>query len=359
MPRTIGYGICGPNERYLEQTLKEFERLCDDVIICTNNATDNEKALIKKYDFRTKEDNREWGVNQWKIKEDLVKKEVKAIKPEMLICLDMDETFGGSFDKGSISGLFTNPFEAFYFRFATLWDDGLQNRPFWNIRAWKWKEEFGCNFKQTPLHCGLYPEWAWSRAYYSPYIVKHYGLKDKESRLKKAERYKKYDPKAKFCSQEYYDSLSKEADIINFDEDLFQKETENFVKEIKQKYYFRPMQTPDQFVYIKTKKGETALVPKAKLSDYTKQGCQYVGEYDAVEKEVTSVIESVAPYTAPEIEKIKVEANSEAPAEEFICNQCGHRADSYRALRMHRFGAHLLPARHENSGTNGGTGVHI
>ena len=79
--RIIGVGVCGLNERYLEATLKEFKRLCDDVLIATNNADEKTIELIDKYKFNHYEDNREWGVYQPSLKTDLLTK-AGELKPD-------------------------------------------------------------------------------------------------------------------------------------------------------------------------------------------------------------------------------------------------------------------------------------
>ncbi len=91
--RVIGYGVCGKEaDRYLENTLKEFKRLCDDTVIALNNATDKEKNLIESYGFKTVVDDREWGLHQHHIKQDLMN-EVAKLRPDYCVCLDMDEVF--------------------------------------------------------------------------------------------------------------------------------------------------------------------------------------------------------------------------------------------------------------------------
>ena len=49
--RIIGISVVGPNERYLEKSLNEFKRLCDDAIIATNNADQKTLELIDSYGY--------------------------------------------------------------------------------------------------------------------------------------------------------------------------------------------------------------------------------------------------------------------------------------------------------------------
>jgi hypothetical protein len=343
VPRIVGYGLCGPNEPYLEETLKEFKRLCDDTIICLNHATKKEKDLIQKYGFHTVEDEREWGVLQWKIKEDFVSKHVANLKPDMCVCLDMDEVFDKNLTKEGLYELYKNPFEAFYFYIINLWDDGyMPARSFWNIRAWKWNTGFGTKWPHKNLHCGLAPEWTWARAFYAPYILKHYGLMDKERREKKAKRYDKYDPKARFMAEEYYESLRSCPQPEEFDEDKLHQEVVDYVHEIKQKYTFRPMQQ-DELVYIKTPNGETAPVPKNKLQDYLKQGCEFVGAHKELEDTLDDILSGNTEPVATE-PTLKVEEREEEE-ERYICGQCGKEFDDKRKLHGHKMGAHKHPLK--------------
>src|SRR5690348_13125626 len=90
-------GMCivgaGEADRYLEITLKEFKRLCDKVIIATNNATQKEKDLIERYGFEQYEDNREWGIHQPNIKMVLLAR-FNEYRPDRVVALDSDEQFG-------------------------------------------------------------------------------------------------------------------------------------------------------------------------------------------------------------------------------------------------------------------------
>ena len=49
--RIIGIGVCGSGkaDRYMRKTMDEYKRLCDDVLIVTNNVTQKE---IDLYNFK-------------------------------------------------------------------------------------------------------------------------------------------------------------------------------------------------------------------------------------------------------------------------------------------------------------------
>ncbi len=210
--RIIGIGVVGPNEKYLEATLKEFKRLCDDVLLVTNNADEKTKKLIEVYGFGQYEDNREWGIAQPAIKTLLLERAGK-LSPDWILALDCDEVFAPEFTREEAEKLAKGHEIAYYFMIVNLYNDkdhfahstGIQR--FWNIRFYKYLPEYGLQFQKKNLHCGLAPPIAYGYGWYAPYYIEHYGLMLKEDRERKAQRYEKYDPNAKFKGRVYYDDL--------------------------------------------------------------------------------------------------------------------------------------------------------
>lgn len=214
--------VVGPNEKYLEQSLKEFKRLCDDAIIATNNADEETKKLIKKYGYWQYEDNREWGKEQPNIKRDLLHKAGK-LRPDWIVALDADECFAPEFTREEAERLASSHEIAWYFLIINLYNDrdhfahGAGIQRFWNIRFYKYLPEYGLDFIKKNVHCGLAPPIMYGYGWYAPYYVEHYGLMSPEDRERKAQRYDKYDPSAKFKDRVYYDDLRKEHKAIPFD----------------------------------------------------------------------------------------------------------------------------------------------
>lgn len=237
--KLVGYGICGAGEadRYLTQTLDAF-KICDEVIILGNNIGEAERSLIQKYRYILLEDNREWGKLQWKIKEDFVKNHVAKLNPDWTLVLDMDEVPDKDFTKESLDKLGKTG-DSFYFYVVNLWDDGyFPPSCFQNIRLWSWKrknEEGFYDFKRKPVHCGLAPAWTYFYGQQTPYILLHYGLKDRENRQRKVERYNKYDPNASYMKAEYYEWL-RSGEAVPFDYDTVKKEVSEHYKKIKLSY---------------------------------------------------------------------------------------------------------------------------
>jgi hypothetical protein len=210
--KIIGQGVCGPNEtnKYLEDTLKEFKRLCDDVIICTCNAGIKEKALIRKYGFRQYEDDRIWGKQQPNIKRDLLKRIIQ-LSPDWILPLDMDETMP-TVDRQILEGL-TKGREACQFYVTNLWNDELHYAKalsFYNVRFYKNIPEMETQFLRKPVHCGNAPPYFYTKPAietYVPHILLHKGLMKKEDRMQKVLRYQQFDPKAEHKGSQYYESL--------------------------------------------------------------------------------------------------------------------------------------------------------
>jgi hypothetical protein len=220
--KIVGFMVCGPNEKYLEKPLSEFKRLCDDAIIVTNNATQKEKDLIKKYGHWTYEDNREWGKDQPRIKQTLLEK-VGRLNPDWIIALDADECFAPAFDKQEAIRLASADEIAFHFLVVNLYNDenhfahssGVQR--FWNIRFYKWLPQYGTTFQNKALHCGLAPPIFYKYGWYAPYYLEHWGLMEKEARQKRVERYQTYDPKSKYKDKIYYQELAQDLPTFEFD----------------------------------------------------------------------------------------------------------------------------------------------
>lgn len=235
--KIVGQLVCGPGEasRYLKATLEEFKRLTDDVIVCLCNAGPEEKAMVRKYDFRAYEDNREWGKFQPYIKTDLLKRIVK-LGADWILVLDADETVPTvtreTLDQLSISR------EACQFYVTNLWDNEQRYSKalsFWNIRYYACAPHRGVQFLKKPLHCGNAPPYFYTlsaRASYVPHILLHRGLMRREDRLRKAARYEIYDPQAQYKGREYYDALVSEGTGSQYSEQEVLNKITNYCQKL-------------------------------------------------------------------------------------------------------------------------------
>lgn len=216
--KIVGYGICGAGEaeRYLKQTINSFKKLCDETIICLNGEAKLEKYLFDKAGIKTVTDDREWGKDQYKIKEDFVKNHVSKLNPDITVCLDMDEHFTGSTTRETLIEWFQENDTAYCY-IVNLWGDRGYNPKlsFGNVRAWSWrnKDKLGdqfYEFEKKGVHCGLAPKWAYAVRRHAPFVVLHHGLQKVVDRQKKIQRYEKYDPEQKLItSPDFYAELAK------------------------------------------------------------------------------------------------------------------------------------------------------
>lgn len=272
MTRVIGMGVCGPNEPYLEATLREFKRLCDDTVIALCNATDKEKELVESYGFTTVVDNREWGKHQWRIKEDLLKHHIMPLEPGWVVALDMDETFDTLFTREELEKLAKRGGIGYYFFVANLYDDGYAREwSRWNIRMFKPDPEYGLEWAQKPVHCGLAPKSCYSFGNYAPFVVKHYGLKEKSARDIRVERYKKYDPDQMHLSPDYYRFLASEAPVTPFIEEELHNEVATEVKDYHFKLPRRVQYRSKNFVYVRNPAGNIVDIPEEHLAETLKR----------------------------------------------------------------------------------------
>ena len=240
--RIVGIMVVGPNEKYLERSLGEFKRLCDDAIIATNNADEKTIELIESFGYKWYPDNREWGIHQPDIKTLLLTK-AGELGAEWILAIDSDEVFAPEFTREEAERLAQAGEIAYYFLVVNLYNDekhfahsaGIQR--FWNIRFYKYMPEYGLQFQKKSLHCGLGPPITYKYGWHAPYYLLHYGLMLPEDRARKQQRYLKYDPDKKFKAGAYYDELGQELPMREFD-------PEGLLKKLKESPETQPRKMP-------------------------------------------------------------------------------------------------------------------
>ena len=289
--KIIGYGICGAGEstRYMRETLEEFKRLCDEVIILCCNAGQAEIDLIKEFDFEYRLDRREWGKFQWKIKQDFLERDIKLIANEgdMLVCLDMDEVLDSKLTKEWIRSA---PLDAYHVFVVDLWNDREHYKPescFWNVRLWRWNGL--TKFKQKPVHCGLAPEWAYHYHRHAPFILKHYGLMDPEDRQRKVKRYERYDPKAEYLDKKFYKMLD-ESTAKPFNEELIHDTIEkevNTYQQTKPRQMPKDQKKPERFAWVQNPHGIVIDIPEKHVKEtLARKGFTFIGWADEAQEEI-------------------------------------------------------------------------
>ncbi len=300
--KITGFMVCGPNEKYLERSLKEFKRLCDDALIATNNADEITIALIEKYGYKYYEDNREWGIYQPTIKTDLLKK-VAELKPDWIVAIDADEVFAPEFDRKEAERLASLGEIAYYFMVVNLYNDdkhfahdvGIQR--FWNIRFYKFLPEYGLQFLKRSLHCGLAPPYAYKYGWHAPYYLLHYGLMLPEDRDRKAKRYARFDPKAIFKDRTYYDDLKKDLKMREFDSEGLLKQLSESKECQPRNSKIMPSKRPERkFAYVKNKAGAVLDIPLEHLEETLKRpGMSFVGYEDKMKEEIEELFKEETP----------------------------------------------------------------
>ena len=206
--------IVGPGEadRMLEPVLRQLSWV-DAVCVCLNNADKRTEEIVRKYSGFVQSDGREWGREQWRIKQDFLSAVIADVKPDWIWSLDADEIFDPRFDRAMAMKMAAGHDVAWYFWCLQLWnsDDRVRmDLSFPNIRFWKVVPELGLHFQATALHCGLAPMYAYKYGSQSGLYFKHYGLMKAEDRARKVARYDKYDPGSKYKGKTWYDGLRNE-----------------------------------------------------------------------------------------------------------------------------------------------------
>lgn len=225
--KIVGAMVVGKDEgeRWLKPCLEQFNIL-DGALIVQNNVDAKTKLVIEESGFNTYEDNREWGICQNKIKESLAKN-LDIFKPDWVVSLDADEFLEKQLTREKLEELASQSYDiAYYFWCIEFWDSADQYREdftFDDVRFWKYLPNL-LSFRNTPVHCGMAPEWNYRWGTHSGYFFKHYGLLKREDRLKKVERYEKYDNKGIYLPKQWYESLKDtNPPLKHFDEEEFIK----------------------------------------------------------------------------------------------------------------------------------------
>lgn len=324
--------VTGPHEKYLKRSLQELKRLSDTAVVVGNNTDKETEDLIRGFGFDFYRDDREWGLHQPKIKTDLLKY-VGKYDPDWVIAIDSDEVFPPEFDRKEAERLANTDEIAYQFLVVNLYNDsehfyhgeGIQR--FWNVRFYKYMPEHGLEFLKRNVHCGLAPPICYQYAWHAPYYLEHYGLMLKKDRLRKADRYDRYDPNAKCMSRAYYDDLVADHDPIPFNRQKLLNQLSEELKSLN-KTRKRPTLTQAitmEYVVVKRlKDGKNITIPKKNLEDTLLQG------FELVEKK-----EVATPKVEP---KTPQEPTQEVSGN--VCDECSKEYKTPSSLKAHKTRMH-------------------
>lgn len=264
----IGYGLTTKGEagKYMNETLMQLGNLCDQVIILCNNAGPEEIKMVESRGFRAVHDNREWGKEQWRIKQDFLETFVSKVAKDgdIMVCLDMDETFYGLTKEWLMSA----PLDAYHVYVVDQWNDRSHYKPescFWNVRIWRWNGD--TVFKNKPVHCGLAPEWCYRYHRFAPFLLLHKGLMEKEDRARRVARYEKYDPDAVHMDRKYYEMLKSEK-AVPLDLEKLLKTVTDEVATYKQTKPTQNLKKPTtRFAYVRNPGGKLVDIDEKHLAE--------------------------------------------------------------------------------------------
>lgn len=315
-----GMMVVGPNEPYLDGVLEQFKRLrLDHVIIVGNNTDAHSESLIRSFGYKFYRDDREWGRYQPDIKSDLLKR-FRAYEPDWIVACDSDEFYDEAVTRETLEELALKGGIAWNFYVVNYWDDEAHyahGLSFWNVRFFKFTPEYGLDFLKKPVHCGLAPPMQYRFANDSPYILWHYGLMDKEKRMRKVERYKKYDPNAVYKSDIYYQALADQTPPAVLDKEQMRRKVREDVKDRRMKTNFVQPE-PEGFVVLE-KDGRRIDVAAKDAHRYERQGWKKV-----------TIIENIEPPS------MYAEADVQPPeSDSLICPICGFRSKSKAGAAAH------------------------
>jgi hypothetical protein len=356
----IGFMVCGPGEadRYLLRALESFKRLCDGAMIACCNAGDAEKQMITEFGFEWYEDNREWGLHQPAIKTRLLARIAEKMAPDWIMPLDADEEHCEAFTRAELDRLMHTNAIAYYFRLVNLWDDPShykQSITFWNVRLFKYAPEFGMQFLNRNVHCGLAPPAAYKYGRYAPFPVKHYGLMNAEDRAAKVKRYEKYDPNAdKVGIGGWYEALKSTGAGSVYNEGEVLQSLRDYVKEINQKdkkISTKHMPSTTFTILRRKKDGKEFEVQTKDLPHYPEAKFERVTEIEnpanpvdnveapvirRPEPKIMAEVQNTGPGGAPEVQEPQEVTKAEEPSTNFTCDVCGVAAVSDRGLKRHK-----------------------
>ncbi len=324
--KILGMLIVGTGEadRYLPDVLKRLSEITDEIVVACNATDTKTRNLVAEktiaYDFSKYE----WGKQQHIIKQRFYNQCVRPRQPDWIVCVDSDEILDKRLDRERLEELANRGDIAYEFYCVQLWDKEDQMRTdgpwgnFYNVRFFKFISDAEAHYKQTPLHCGLAPVYAYNWRTTCEYMFKHYGYMKLADRKKKAERYKKYDPNAKYMSARYYNGILGTGRLQEFDENRFGERLRYTPRPISGEKIKR-IRGNMKLYRIENRHGMTFIVDESQIENHKKN------------KSIVRIEEIKPADTVSRPEKIEPEKKAEN-----VCDICGKVFKSARGVAIHK-----------------------
>ncbi|MFW5890739.1 MAG: glycosyltransferase [bacterium] len=211
-------------DRYLKDTLGHMLSYCDEVVVLDDASTDKTVEIAKKFTPFVFEKNKSMFHNEIVVRKELWK-HILNRNPNWILILDADEIFEDEIVTRIDDMMNQSIYDVWGFKLFDMWNEThYRDDKYWkahnfyhpflvrNITDYKhiWNEK--------PHHCGRFPVSINNLPMGKSNIrLKHLGWMKEKDRIEKYNRYKKFDPDAKYGWKEQYESILDESpNLVKF-----------------------------------------------------------------------------------------------------------------------------------------------
>lgn len=218
MKLVVGMLVKNEADRYLAQVIENICLFADELVVLDDQSTDGTVSLIRAkstipvfihpnyfYSF----------ANEIVLRKMLYEKILER-NPDWHMVIDADEVYHRASRVLFDQLINQNEVDVWGFRLYDMWDEKhyradhlWRAHEFYAYMLVRFRPEFKPLWRETPQHCGRLPvNMVTLRVRGTELMkIKHYGWARAADRVKKYERYKLYDPEAKYGVKEQYESI--------------------------------------------------------------------------------------------------------------------------------------------------------